>query len=207
MLRADLNRITSITSPRGRVFVVSGPSGVGKDVVLRELMNAPNRLPGLARIVTATTRPPRQGEVDGVDYHFLSDDEFMEREAAGWFLETAGFLQYRYGTPFGPIPEHVASGTDVILKIETKGAREVRRRLPEARLVLIMPPSLDVLEARLRSRGTESAEDIRRRIAEAERELSEARDYDAVIVNDHIGVAVDALRAIILADRCRIGEA
>ena len=205
MRRTELHSITQTTSPEGRVFVVSGPSGVGKDTVIGGLMAAPNRPPDLERLVTATTRLPRPGEVNGVDYHFLSEDEFCRREASGWFLETALYLGKRYGTPYGPIPDMISSGTDIILKIETHGAQAVRRRVPDARLVFIMPPTLDVLMERLQSRGTESESSRWQRLEEAEREMAEARHYDFVIINGDIGDAVDALRAIILADRCRVG--
>ncbi len=205
MHRADLHAITGITSRQGRVFVVSGPSGVGKDAVIRELIGAPAGLPGIQRLVTATTRPQRRGETDGVDYHFLTPDEFTKREASGWFLETATFVGHRYGTPLAPIADILKAGIDVILKIETHGAREVRRRIPDARLVFVMPLSLEALESRLMSRGTESAADIAKRVGEAEREIASAHEYDFVVVNDHLCVAVDELRAIILAERCRVG--
>jgi len=204
MERSVINAATSLTSRRGRVYVVSGPSGVGKDLLLNELMAAPNAPHGVERIVTATTRPPRAGERDGVDYHFLTETEFRTRRDAGWFLESAEFAGELYGTPREPVDLLPVRGVDVILKIDTQGALTVRRTVREALLVFIVPPSIEALRRRLRGRGTDSEAAIEKRLADANREMETAGQYDMVVINEHISTAVDALRAIILADRHRV---
>jgi guanylate kinase len=156
------------------------------------------------RVVTATTREPRYLEQDGVDYHFLSRDEFLRRKAEGWFLETAEFAGALYGTPMAPVRDLPEQGTDVILKIEVQGARRIRELVPDAMLIFVWPPSVDELIARLVGRNTESDAQVEARKAQAMLELKAAREYDAVIVNDYVCRAADALRAIVLADRCRV---
>lgn len=185
----------------GRLFVVSGPSGVGKDTLLDRLFP---RLPGVVRSVSATTRAPRQGEVDGVDYHFLTPEQFEQGIAENAFLEYAQYGAHFYGTPREWVEQRRAQGFDVILKIEVQGALEVRQRVPGAVLVFIEPPSLDELERRLRARGTDSEERVRERLAIAQRELVCIPHYHYLITNDDIEEAVDRLRAVILAERCRI---
>jgi guanylate kinase len=204
MDRTELQSATTLTSRQGRVYVVSGPSGVGKDMVLAEMLAGPFRLDGIHRVVTATTRPARSFERDGIDYHFLSEDEFAARERSGWFLETAPFGPARYGTPRGPVETLPAQGLDVILKIDTKGAMQVKALAPGCVLVFIWPPSVEELETRLRSRSTEKAGEIAERMRTARQELATVHRYDFVIVNRHVSVAADALRAIIVADRHRL---
>ncbi|MCS6777409.1 MAG: guanylate kinase [Chloroherpetonaceae bacterium] len=185
----------------GRLFVVSGPSGVGKDTLLDRLFP---RLAGVVRSVSATTRAPRQGEVDGVDYHFLTPEQFQQGIAHGAFLEYAQYGSNFYGTPRDWVEQRRAQGFDVILKIEVQGALEVRQRVPGAVLVFIQPPSLEELERRLRARGTDSEERVRERLAIAQREMACIPHYHYLITNDEIEEAVDQLRAVILAERCRI---
>lgn len=206
MDRRTLREITGLTDPRGRVFVVSGPSGVGKDCVLDGLLSHPLRLPGLCRVVTATTRSPRPGECDGRDYVFLSQEEFMRRRSAGWFFETAQFGSNWYGTPRDALDAVCTSGSDAVLKIETQGAAAAKAQIPDAVLIFICPPSLDALAARLSNRATETVEALQERISQARVELERAAHYDYVIVNDDLAEAVDALRAIILAERHRVAR-
>ncbi len=187
----------------GITFVVSGPSGVGKDTVLRELLALPNAPPGLLRLVTATTRLPRTGEADGVDYHFLADAEFERRRATGGFLECVRYAGAQYGTPLAGLAEARDRGHDVILKIEVRGAAAVREQIPEAVLVFLAPPSEDELLRRLARRDTEDGISREERLRTAREEMRMAARYDYIIRNDHLVRAVDALRCIIVASRLR----
>lgn len=185
----------------GRLFVVSGPSGVGKDAVLDRL---PEQIGGIARSVSATTRLPRTAETDGVDYHFVSVAEFEAGIAKGKFLEYARYGENYYGTPLDRVTEQRCNGLDVILKIEVQGAQDVKRLVPDAVLVFIQPPSFDELERRLRGRATDSEEKIQCRLEIARAEMACIPHYDYLITNDDLDTAVDTLRAVLLAERCRI---
>ena len=172
-------------APSPRVLVVTGPSGVGKGTLIRELCS---HFPDLRLSVSATTRSPRSGEREGREYHFLSHDDFERRVAAGEFLEHATYAGNRYGT----LRSEVAEGP-VVLEIEVDGARQVRAALPEAVQVFIAPPSKEVLRERLIGRGTDSPEMIRARLAEAEEELAAQEEFHHVIVNDDLAAAVQEL--------------
>jgi guanylate kinase len=174
--------------------VIAGPSGVGKGTIVRRLVQ---RLPRLRVSVSATTRPPRPAERDGVDYRFVSDEEFSRLIADGELLEWAEVFGHRYGTPAAPVREALARGENVVLEIDVQGAFQVRERDPSAVLVLIEPPSMAELERRLRERGTEDEARLAERLATAERELAERAAFDHVIVNDELERAVDRLVAII----------
>ncbi len=190
---------------RGSLIVVSGPSGVGKDAVLAPLFSAETCPPRLRRCITATTRAPRPGEIDGVDYFFLAREEFQQRIGEGYFLEHASYAGRFYGTPRWWVEAEVAGGNDVLLKIDVQGALQVRSQAPEAVLIFIAPPSEAELEKRLRGRDPDAdPEDLARRLAIAREELSLARRYDYLVMNDRIENAVEALRAIIIAERCRV---
>jgi guanylate kinase len=189
----------------GNLIVLSGPSGVGKDAVLAPLFSAGVCPPRLRRCVTATTRAPRPGEIDGVDYFFLSHEEFQQRIGQGFFLEHASYAGRCYGTPRWWVDAEVAGGNDVLLKIDVQGALHVRTQAPDAVLVFIAPPSDQELERRLRGRDADADPgDLARRLAIARGELALARRYDYLVVNDRIEKAVEDLRAIIVAERCRI---
>jgi len=192
------------TSRRGRLIVLSGPSGVGKDAVLAPLFAAGTCPPRLRRCITATTRDPRPGEVEGVDYFFLSREEFERRIAEGFFLEHACYAGRFYGTPRWWVDLERDRGNDVLLKIDVQGARQVRAAAADAVLVFIAPPSMEELERRLRRRE-EAADpaDLARRLAIARDELALAPEYDYLVVNETIGQAVEDLRAIVLAERLR----
>jgi guanylate kinase len=168
--------------------VVTGPSGVGKGTVIRELMA---RTPGLELSVSATTRPPRLGEVDGRDYHFLSEREFAERLARGEFLEHARYAGNLYGTPRSELERDCRA---LVLEIELQGARQVKQAMPDAVRVFIAPPSAEALKERLLGRGSDSEEQIEDRLAVAREELAAAPDeFEHVIVNDDLQRAVQEL--------------
>jgi guanylate kinase len=177
-----------------RVFVITGPSGVGKGTLIRTLRE---RLPELALSVSATTREPRPGERDGVDYHFLSDADFQRRVDGDEFVEHATYSGNRYGTLRSELLRHTAAGHPVVLEIEVQGARQVRTTLPEAVQVFIAPPSLDALRTRLVGRGTDDAEQVQERLRVAEAELGAQGEFGHVVVNDRLETAVDELAAIV----------
>ena len=176
--------------PTGRLFVITGPSGVGKGTLIRRLRE---RMPGLELSVSATTRPPRPGEVNGVDYHFTSDEEFDRLAREGRLLEHATYSGHRYGTPRSEVEPRLTEGRSVVLEIEVQGARQVRRAMPEAIQVFIAPPSPEALRERLQGRGTDRPEEIERRLAVAEEELAARREFGHVVVNDELDRATDEL--------------
>ena len=180
----------TVRGPRGRLVVLTGPSGVGKGTVVAEV----RRLrPDVWVSVSATTRPAREGEQDGLQYHFWSAEEFSRVVEDGGFLEWAEFAGNRYGTPRAEVEQRIAAGGTVLLEIELQGARQVRVAMPEAFMVFLSPPSFADLEARLRGRGTEDEQAIRRRLARARDELAAAEEFDAVVVNDDVGRAAREL--------------
>ena len=178
-----------------RVFVITGPSGVGKGTLIRRLREA---VPGLELSVSATTRDPRAGEEDGRDYHFLSAAEFARRADAGDFLEHATFSGNRYGTLRSEIERTLDAGHSVVLEIEVQGARQVRAAMgDEAVLIFIAPPSVDALRARLIGRGADTPEQIEARLRTAEGELAAQHEFAHVVVNDRLEDAVEELVAIV----------
>ena len=185
-----------------KVFVITGPSGVGKGTLIRTLLA---RVPELELSVSATTRRPRPGEAPGVDYHFLSDDEFERRVRAGAFVEHARYSGRRYGTLRDDLEERLAAGRPVVLEIEVQGARQVRRALPDAVQIFIAPPSEEALRERLIGRGTDAADAIAARLATAHAELEAQGEFGHVVVNDRLEEAAAALEECVRAhlDRCR----
>jgi guanylate kinase len=177
-----------------RVFVITGPSGVGKGTLIRGLRE---RLPKLELSVSATTRAPRPGEEDGIDYHFLSREEFDRRVAEGDFVEHADYAGRSYGTLRSELEGRVGSGVPVVLEIEVQGARQVRQAMPEAVQVFIAPPTLAALRTRLVGRGTDDADEVARRLSVAEEELTAQPEFGHVVVNDRLDEALDRLTSII----------
>lgn len=186
---------------RGLLFVLSAPSGAGKDALLKLLLSSCR---GIKRCVTVTTRPPRQGEVDGVDYHFVCPEEFQRMVAAGELLEWAEVYGNLYGTPKRWVENALASGTDVILKIDVQGGLSVKRLLPEAILIFLAPPSHREQERRLRQRESENDRELQVRLAAADFEMSQMPEYDYVVVNDDLSEAAGKVACIVTAERCRV---
>jgi guanylate kinase len=180
-----------------RLTVLSGPSGVGKRTVITALRRM---FPDIWVSVSCTTRPPRPGETEGVDYYFVDRDRFAKMVEAGDLLEHAEFAGNLYGTPRQPMLDHVAAGVPTLLEIELEGARQVRRTMPGARLVFLAPPSLDVLMQRLVGRGTETADALAARLAQAEVELAAEEEFDEVIVNNDVEQAARELVGLIAED-------
>jgi len=180
----------------GRLFVVSGPSGVGKGTLISR---AREQVPGLELATSATTRPMRPGEVDGRDYHFLTAEQFDQRVGEGAFLEHVEFAGHRYGTLRSEVERRLADGSNVILEIDVPGAREIERQLPDSVLVFIAPPDVGDLEQRLIGRGTNSPQDIATRLRIARSELEAGTDFRYVIVNDDVERAASQLTELIRA--------
>lgn len=182
---------------RGRLIVFTGPSGVGKGTLLRSLRN---RYPSLKLSVSATTRSPRPGEVDGKDYFFVSRDEFQRMIDRGELLEWAEFAGNCYGTPKTAVAKDIEAGQWIILEIELEGARQVRETFPDALQLFVLPPSIEELENRIRQRGTEADEAIERRLQRALVEIAAASEFDQQIVNDDLEIALQQLEDAIFSD-------
>ena len=178
----------------GNLFVVSGPSGTGKGTIIAQLLK---EVPDAWVSVSATTRRPRPGEEEGVAYYFMDRDEFLALAEEGGFLEWAEYSGNCYGTPLVSVQREVAAGKQVILEIEVQGALQVKEKMPEAHLVFIEPPSLEELERRLRGRGTETDDVVRKRMETALVELSHKMEYDIRLVNDDLDAAVAELAAYV----------
>lgn len=174
----------------GNLFVVSGPSGAGKGTLVARLLEA---VPDSWVSVSATTRAPRQGEVDGISYYFLDREEFLRRAEDDGFLEWAEYAGNCYGTPRASVEQMMAQGKQVILEIDVQGAFQIKEKIPQAHLVFIEPPSLEVLEERLRGRGTETDDVVEKRMKAARVELSQKMRYDKRLVNDDLETAVAEL--------------
>ena len=181
---------------RGKLIVVSAPSGCGKGTILGRVLEDKKRF---YYSVSATTRKPREGEIDGVHYRFLQRESFEEKVSAGEFLEYAQYCDNYYGTLSAPIEEHLAQGQDVILEIEVQGAMQIREKRPDAHFIFIAPPSLEVLRERLIGRGTEQMDVIEKRVKQAEYELTFRGEYDYCVVNDDLDAAVADFLSVVRA--------
>ena len=180
-----------------KVFVITGPSGVGKGTLIKRLLEA---CPNLELSISATTRAPRTGEVDGVDYHFLSPEEFEARKEAQDFLEFASYSGNRYGTLRSEVERRLQAGHSVVLEIEVQGATQVRAAKPDSVQIFIAPPDAAVLRDRLAGRGTDSAEAIDKRLETAEIELASQQDFDYRVVNDELDRAAAELAGIVRSE-------
>ena len=180
---------------KGRLFVISGPSGTGKGTICKELIKDDK----IRLSVSMTTRNPREGEVHGVSYYFATKEEFLQKIDAGGFLEYAEVFGNYYGTPKLEVLELLDEGIDVLLEIDVQGALQIKEVYPEAVLVFILPPSMAELRARLTGRGTETQEVVERRLGEAAKEISYVKDYDYAVINDDLEDAIDNVKMVIRA--------
>lgn len=184
----------------GLLIVLSGPSGVGKGTVCQALRSA---APELTYSVSATTRRPREGEVDGVNYFFKTREQFEQMIANRELLEWAKYVDHYYGTPLQFVQETLGQGKDILLEIEVQGALKVKEKFPEGVFIFLLPPSLRELQQRIESRGTETAEMIESRLTVAEEELDLIEHYEYAVVNDKIESACERIQSIITAEHCR----
>lgn len=185
---------------KGLLVVISGPSGAGKGSIYRQVIDRT----GMKRSVSVTTRQPRPGEVDGVDYYFRTEEQYQQMIAAGEFLETAAVYRNYYGTPKAPVFENLDNGYDVLFEVDVHGARSIKKQYPDAVEIFIMPPSFEELENRLRGRGTESESSLRTRLSSAMNELGKYERFDYIVFNDDLEEAVEKVIAIINAEKCKI---
>jgi guanylate kinase len=189
---------------RGIIFILSAPSGAGKTTISRAALKA---IEGLEVSVSLTTRIPRENEADGLDYHFVSDEEFNRRLGRDELAESARVFDANYGTPRAPLEHAVATGRDILLDIDIHGARQIRAHYAnDAVTIFVLPPSFDELEGRLRRRGTEDEAAIARRLTRAREEASAYPEYDYLIINAEVGDSISRLEAIVNAERLKVGR-
>lgn len=188
---------------KGLLIVISGPSGAGKGTVYNEVIK---RMPELKKSISVTTRAPRDGEINGVHYHFRTVEEYMSMKSNGEFLETAEVYKNFYGTPQAPVFEMLDRGDDVFFEIDIEGAKQIETKYPECVSIFLMPPSFEILESRLRGRGTESEESLATRIGSARAELAQYKCFDYIVFNDNVEDATRRVTDIINAERCKISR-
>ena len=186
---------------KGLLIVISGASGTGKGTVCKKLLE---NMPQMYYSISATTRQPRQGETDGVEYFFLTTEDFKKKIAEGKFLEYAEVYGNFYGTPLYKIEEHLNRGENVLLEIDTQGALNVMEKVHDGVFIFLLPPSLEELYSRIKNRGTESAETLERRFNAAKAEINIGKKYQYVVVNDEVDKAVEKIQAIILSETCKV---
>ncbi|NTV31920.1 MAG: guanylate kinase [Deltaproteobacteria bacterium] len=187
-------------SAAGRIFVVSGPSGSGKSTLIRELRQ---KVPGLGYSISHTSRPPRGQEKNGVEYHFVSKESFQKMVENEEFVEWAEVYQDLYGTSVSSLRSQITMGLDVIMDIDVQGARNIKDHFKDAILIYVLPPSLEILEKRLRERGTDDEKAIRTRLKKAGKEIKNCVSYDYLLFNDQLDQTVEELKSILIAERCR----
>jgi len=188
----------------GLMIVISGPSGSGKGTIIGEYLKT---APPTFLSISATTRTPREGEVNGKNYHFLSKEAFQEEIENGNMLEWANYCENYYGTPKKPVYENLQNDRDVILELDVVGAMNVKKNHPQGVYIFILPPSMEILKNRLSGRGTETADVVEKRLLAAKKEISFTPQYDYLIVNEDLPKAVDNLRAIIWAEKSKMSRA
>ncbi len=188
-------------SNRGSVIVISGPSGSGKGTIINRVLE---KNPNTWLSISATSREMRSNDIKDVTYHFFTEEEFLQKIKEGYFLEYNHYVGAYYGTPKDIIFEKIEAGIDVILEVEINGAQNIKKLIPEAIFIFIMPPSLEILEERLRKRGTDSEEKILERFKIAYQEMNEVTKYNYVVVNDDLEEAIAKVNAILLAEKCRV---
>lgn len=184
---------------KGQLVVISGPSGAGKGTIYKRIIAET----GMKRSISVTTRAPRDGEVDGVDYYFRTEEEYQQMIAAGEFLETAAVYKNYYGTPKAPVFENLENGHDVLFEVDVHGAHSIKKKYPEAVAIFVMTPTFEILEERLRGRGTETEESLKMRLGSARRELGEYKLFDYIVFNDNIDIATQEVLDIITAEKRR----
>lgn len=187
-----------------KVFIISGPSAVGKGTIVEKVLQAEENV---HLSVSATTRTPRKGEIPGVSYYFMTDEEFRRQISQGGFLEYADVHGHFYGTPKAPVLSELEKGRDVILEIDVQGAMQVKETYPDGVFIFVLPPSMKELRRRIEYRGTESQADIELRMGKAEAEMEYLKHYEYFVVNDDLEDAVAAVRAVMKAERQKIGDA
>ena len=183
---------------KGTLYIVSGPSGSGKDTILAEVFK---KKPEIKLSISSITRPIRQGEIEGEKYHFITREEFEAQLKNNMFLEHNVFVGNYYGTPKTPVVECLNSGNDMIIEVDVNGAAQIRAKMPEAISIFIMPPSFEVLKKRLSGRGTESAELVEKRLNAALEEISRAKEYDFIVVNDELDKAVEEFITLLISGK------
>lgn len=185
---------------KGLLVVISGPSGAGKGTIYRNIIDGTDMM----RSVSVTTRKPRPGEVEGVDYYFRTEEQYQQMIAEGEFLETAAVYNNLYGTPKAPVFENLEKGRDVLFEVDVHGAASIKKKYPEAVTIFIMTPDFETLENRLRSRGTETESSLRTRLSAAKHELSKYKLFDYIVFNDSVEEATKNVLDIIYAEKCKV---
>jgi guanylate kinase len=187
----------------GSLFLVAAPSGAGKSTLVNALLL---KEPAIKLSISFTTREPRPGEIDGREYHFISVDDFLERNSQGEFLESAEVHGNYYGTSRILIEQHMQAGTDILLEIDWQGTQQVKKRFPNSVAIFILPPSIPALEERLKKRGQDEPHIITRRILAAGGEIAHASEFEYVIINQEFAIALSELNAIVISTRCRFAQ-